>query len=742
MLSNRTWSRRLLGLVAALLIGASTVSWPAAAPAPTPAAKAAAAPTQPAEPAPIDGGWPREVQTSAGAFTVYQPQLDSWDGVKLSFYAAFAVKEKPEANPQYGVVWGDGRTVVDKDARLVTFSDRQIRKVVVPGAPEKEKALLEVANKEVAPVTRTLALDRLAAMLEVAEADKTTRALTLKNDPPRIVVAHNPAILVYIDGEPVWRPVKETKLERVLNTRVLVVRQGKDRCFVRVFDGWMTAKSLEGPWTIEKKPPKDLQTALADAKASGQLDLLIGGNPNDVKNLPSLQQEGRSPVIVVATTPTELIVIEGGPNFVAIKGTGLTYVKNTTGNVLRLEADQTLYVLVSGRWFRAKSFDGPWEYVRNDGLPPDFAQIPDDNEKENVKAAVAGTPQAKEALIANAIPQVAEVKTSEVKIDPPKIDGEPQLAPIEGTSLSYVVNTATPIIQVSPSTYYALQDAVWFTGASVSGPWTVATSVPSVIYTIPPSAPLHYVTYVRVYQATPTTVSVGYTPGYYGTYVSQGTVVYGTGYSYAPYLGTVWYGPPITYGGGVGITYTPWTGWTYGFGFGWSWGTATVGWGWGAYPWWGPVGWGYYYPYPYYRPPYWGGAAWGPWGGGAVWGPGGWAATTGNVYSRWGATSAVTRRGGGYDAWTGNAWRNAAGSSYNSRTGTLSAGQRSAVGNVYTGSYAAGSRGGSVNTRTGGVGQRRACHRGQRLHGQSGDGRPRFRHDRCRPVGLGRLGAR
>ena len=35
--------------------------------------------------------------------------------------------------------------------------------------------------------------------------------------------------------------------------------------------------------------------------------------------------------------------------------------------------------------------------------------------------------------------------------------------------------------------------------------------------------------------------------------------------------------------------------------------------------------------------------AWGPWGGGAVWGPGGWAATTGNIYSRWGATSAVTR---------------------------------------------------------------------------------------------------
>ena len=707
MFPCRLLSRRRAGFALALLTPALALAGLAAGQTPTraapktkaaPAAAPAAAPT----PSPVDGGWPREVKTSAGIVTVYQPQLDAWDGAKLSFYAAFALRDAPDAQPLYGVVWGDGRTVVDKDTRLVTFTDRTIRRLALPSAPEREKPLLDVVNKEVAPATRTIALDRLAAMLEVAEADKATRTLTLKNDPPRVVFSYKSAILVTIDGPPAWRPVKDSKVERVINTRVLLVRKDEDEIFVHVFDGWMTAKSLEGPWTVEKDPPKELQAALADAKASGQVDLLLGGNPNDAKTLPSLKQQGRSPVILVATTPTELIVVENGANFVAIPGTGLSYVQNTTGNVFRLASDQKVYLLISGRWFRAPSFDGPWEYVANDALPPDFAKIPDDSPKENVKAAVAGTPQAKEARIANAIPQIAEVKTAETKIDPPRLDGEPKLAPIEGTSLQYVTNTATPIIQVSPTSYYALQDAVWFAGPSATGPWAVATSVPSVIYTIPPTAPLHYVTYVRVYEATPTTVSVGYTSGYYGTCVSNGVVVYGTGYTYPPYVGTVWYGPPMTYGVGVGMTYTPWTGWTYGFGFGWSWGAVTVGWGWGAYPWWGPVGWGYYYPYPYYRPPYWGGAAWGPWGGGAVWGPGGWAATTGNVYSRWGNTSAVTRRSGGYNAWTGNAWRNSAGASYNSRTGTLSAGQRSAVGNVYTGNYAYGSRGGSVNTKTGG----------------------------------------
>ena len=42
----------------------------------------------------------------------------------------------------------------------------------------------------------------------------------------------------------------------------------------------------------------------------------------------------------------------------------------------------------------------------------------------------------------------------------------------------------------------------------------------AVIYTIPASSPLYYVTYVKIYEVTPTTVSVGYTPGYTGTVVT------------------------------------------------------------------------------------------------------------------------------------------------------------------------------------------------------------------------------
>ena len=212
---------------------------------------------------------------------------------------------------------------------------------------------------------------------------------------------------------------------------------------------------------------------------------------------------------------------------------------------------------------------------------------------------------------------------------------------------------------------------------------------------------------MKIYDVEGDTVYVGYTPGYEGQCVDPTTevVVYGTGYYYTPWVGTVWYGPPVTYGFGVALRYTPWTGWAVGFGFGWTWGAATVaaGWGWGPYPWWGAYGWGWSYGppmYPIYPVPYWRGAAVGP-RGAMAWGPGGWVGTTGNMYRRWGPVASVSRTSAGYNAWTGNAWAGQAGMAYNSRTGTLAAGQRGAVANVYTGRYAEGGRGVATNAGAG-----------------------------------------
>ena len=69
---------------------------------------------------------------------------------------------------------------------------------------------------------------------------------------------------------------------------------------------------------------------------------------------------------------------------------------------------------------------------------------------------------------------------------------------------------------VGAHSYYAAQVGIWFTAPSLHGPWAVATSVPAVIYSIPPSSPLYSLTFVQIYGFTPTVVYEGYTPGYLG----------------------------------------------------------------------------------------------------------------------------------------------------------------------------------------------------------------------------------
>jgi hypothetical protein len=627
--------------------------------------------------------WPLQLQSKDTALTLYQPQLDAWDGYHIEGRIAVRANvgaSKPQAH--FGILNVTAHTLVDKGSRTVRIDQVTVQKANFPSASaEQSRDWSDAVSQDFAAKTRTISLDRLESLVAIIKTQEKAESSPLQNAPPQIIFATVPALLVSIDGNPVLRPVPGLSLERVINTRPLLVHEKSGPYALKVFDGWMSAPSLSGPWTVLSAPGPDLEGAFRQANAAHQIDPLTGQGAQDQ---PAPKLADGPPAIFVATGPTELIVMSGAPAYEPIPGTGLSYLSNTTGNVFR--ATNAQYVLVAGRWFSGPSEAGPWTYVPSNALPPDFAAIPDDSPKENVKAAVAGTAQAREAAIAATIPAVAAVSIEGTRMPAPKYDGLPVFKPVEGTALSYASNSPSPIIKVSDSAFYAVANGVWFSAASANGPWSVATSVPLAIYSIPPSSPVYYVTFVRIYDATATTVYVGYTPGYQGTYVDPvtGVVVYGTGYAYAPWVGTDWYGTPVTYGYAADVTYTPWTGWAVAFGIGWAWGSATTawGWGWGPYPYWGP--WAY---------PAWYGAAIGPRGGAVAWGPGGWAGYTGNIYTQWGNRATVSHGAAGFDAWTGNEWAGRAGASYNSRTGIASAGQRGAVANVYTGNYAAGQRG-------------------------------------------------
>lgn len=290
------------------------------------------------------------------------------------------------------------------------------------------------------------------------------------------------------------------------------------------------------------------------------------------------------PDVVVATEPTELIVTDGKPDWQSLADGGLLYVENTETPWLRDLPTGDMYVLLSGRWFRAASEQGPWTFVPADELPASFRDIPPGSDIGGLRASVAGTPEANDAVLDAQIPQTAAITRDQTTLEV-DYDGEPRFESIAGTNVAYAVNTGTQVLEVDGS-YYAVDNGVWFTAASATGPWSVADTVPErEIAEIPPSSPVYNTTYVHVYEATPDVVYVGYTPGYLWSFPYYGVPVYGTGWYYPPYWGAVYYPRPPTWGLHVG--YNPWTGWS--FGMSWSNGFFSFGMGWSG-------GWGHAHP--------------------------------------------------------------------------------------------------------------------------------------------------
>jgi hypothetical protein len=629
----------LLSAAAALV-----VALPASAQGPA----ASTASTLPADP------WPRDVSLPNAAVLVYQPQVNSWVGNQLDFRAALAIKPTGAQAETFGVVYATARTQVDKVTRTVVFENLQVSKTDFPTLPNRGAGYAAALQTSLAANLRSISLDRLEASLAAAGVKPVP--VQVQNDPPQVVVRYATSILVPVNGAPVWRQVPgDSRFQRVINTSALILKGGlTDQLYIHVYDGWLTASAINGPWTQSEVQPLGMDDLAKKLAQSGQVDLLDGGPQANPK--PTLANG--VPDIVVSQAPTELIVFRGQPDFVPIAGTQLLWASNTTADVFIETSNNNYYVLMSGRWFRAPALNGPWSFVSANALPADFARIPPASRAGAVLPTVAGTPQAQEALISNSIPQTATVPLKGGPSFTPSFDGPPQLSEIAGTSLSYVVNASVPLIRAGAD-YYAVTAGVWFSAPAVTGPWRVATSVPAVIYTIPASSPLHYVTYVRIYEATPTVVYVGYTPGYMGTVVSPyGTVVYGTGYVYTPWVGTVWYAPPYTYGVAAAPVYNPYVGFTYGFAVG----LATAAW---MEPYWGGA---------YYHPAYWGGYGccasasanvYGHWGsttysGTRTWyGGGGVAGTTayGNYANARTGTTGSYSAGKQYNAWTGNATR-------------------------------------------------------------------------------------
>ena len=487
--------------------------------------------------------WPQELTgDNGGVVIIYQPQVEVFTGNSLEARAAVSVKSAATGDtPVFGAVWMVAKVDTNRDTRIAVIRDIEINDVRIADASNEQiEALGEFIENSLAGSSLEMSVDQLLSDLDATGSDVGTA--DLKHTPPEFIHSTEPAMLVSIDGEPVLQEIEGSEYERVVNSAFLIVKDGRAYYLYVGSNTWFSSGEIAGPWLLAARVPDDIKSLVEPAEDDG----------TDLSEMK----------IIIATEPSELLVSDGKPSWTPVEGMNLLYMGNTDSNVFLELSTQKYYILLSGRWYSGVAMSGNlvWTHVPNDELPKPFSDIPDDSVNGAVLSQVAGTQQARDAVLENTIPQTAAIDREDSSFSV-QYDGDPDFAPIEDIKVEYAQNTASAVFKYG-NLYYACDDGVWYVANSSTGPWTVATEVPDAIYNIPASNPHHNVTYVKVYEVTPEVVYVGYTPGYYGSYYYNGAVVYGSGWYYTPWYGPYYYPRYPTWG--FHVSYNPWTGWGVG----------------------------------------------------------------------------------------------------------------------------------------------------------------------------------
>ncbi|MCD4723429.1 MAG: sulfur globule family protein [Bacteroidales bacterium] len=526
--------------------------------------------------------WPIEIESEGGfVTTLYQPQLESFEANVLEGRMAVTIKP-PEKEMIFGAVWFKARMSTDKENRTVLLEKMNIIKTHLPDMVDEEKAnkFSELLSVEMESWNMEMSLDRILASLEEVE-NLNQLSDQINNDPPAIYFRTTPAMLMLIDGEPILKKDEDSGLEYVVNTPFFIVKDTKKENYY-ITDGnfWYTSNEILKGWEETKKSPSKVKKFAKDNIEEQEPDSIA-------------ESYTEAPELIIETKSAELILVGGEIDYKPIEGTSLLYVANSENDIIMDIDSQNHYILIAGRWYYSKSLeDGDWKFSEPGNLPEDFKKIPEDSDIASVRPSIPGTPEAQTALLEQSIPQTATIDRKEAKVEV-KYDGNPQFEKIEGTDVSYALNTDKTVLLIK-NVYYCVDDAVWFISDNATGPWEVCVIRPDEVDQIPPESPVYNVKYAYIYDSTPEVVYVGYLPGYTYSYVYNGVVVYGTGYYYQPWYGYYYYPRPVTWG--YGVHYSPYSGWGFSFGI-------SIGWGFHPYRggYWGPRGYNRGYRHGYNR---------------------------------------------------------------------------------------------------------------------------------------------
>ncbi|HEY2573051.1 MAG TPA: hypothetical protein VGH65_03245, partial [Verrucomicrobiaceae bacterium] len=205
--------------------------------------------------------WPRSYAVDGAEVSLYEPQIEQWQGSSLDARFAIGIKLKGGAQPLYGSFAAHADALANAETRTVTLFNFSASDVQFPDAPDKIAELTRIINALAPEKPVKVPMDDLLAGVPSDDVvTKATVTTETKNKAPKVMVRFDDTVLVAFDGKPVFRSIPGTGLQAAVNTPATLLRpENGGPLYLLTNEGlWLQATGWNGPWKAATSLPSGL----------------------------------------------------------------------------------------------------------------------------------------------------------------------------------------------------------------------------------------------------------------------------------------------------------------------------------------------------------------------------------------------------------------------------------------------------------------------------------------------------
>ena len=406
--------------------------------------------------------------------------------------------------------WSASPTMTITEANFPTLPKEQVREIV------------DEIDKAIPDDERVIALDRVLANIDKSQIiPKNVEGM--KADPPTIFFSKTPAVLVNLDGEPIWSPIKDNDLKFAVNTNWDLFQHAPTKTYyLRNNDTWLKATDVKGPWT----PAGTAARELHEAAGRRQLE----GRQGRAARARSSRQDRRRKVFVSLAAGGADPARRASRATCRSQGTEPAVGEQHRERRVPDGQDRRRCTTSSPAAGSRRPTSPARGRSRRRRCPPTSRRSRSSTRARACWRRCPAPTQAAEAVLLAQIPQTARVNKKELKAPEVAYQGEPKFEPIEKTTVAARRQHRQGHHQGRRPVLHVLPGRVVHRQERRPGPWEVAELGARGRSTqIPASSPSHHVTYVTVEDDDDDEwVTFAAAAGYTGMMVAWGCAVWGT----------------------------------------------------------------------------------------------------------------------------------------------------------------------------------------------------------------------